>query len=340
MRLKPVREQVVVVVGASSGIGRETALRFAKKGAKVVVSARSEQGLASLVQEIRGAGGEAISVAADVAEFEQVQAVADRAVAEYGRIDTWVHNAAVLLHALFEDTTPEEFSRVIDVNLKGQAYGAMAALPYLRREGRGSLIHVSSIEARRAFPYHSAYSAAKHGIDGFVEAMRVELRKAGDQINVAQVMPATINTPLFSKARTKIGVKPLGAPPLYQPGTVADVILYAAEHPSRDLISGGVGRQLLSMQKLSPRLMDALALRAGFRLQQTKEPKSADAPNNLFEPVQGDDRVEGDFGRMAFRRSLYNWAETHPKTRRAALLGTAVGAAMALGGRNGGEGRR
>lgn len=338
MKLKPIGEQVVVVAGASSGIGRATALKLAGKGAKVVVSARSEPGLDSLATEIRAAGGEATAIPADVADFGQMRALADRADETYGRIDTWVHAAAVLLYALFEDTTPEEFERVVRINLLGQVYGAMAALPHLHREGRGSLIHISSVEARRAFPYHSAYAAAKHGVDGFVEAMRVELRKEGLPINVVQIMPATINTPLFNKARTKIGVKPVGAPPLYQPGTVADLVLYAAEHPARDLISGGVGANLLQMQRMSPRLMDALLLRAGFRAQRTNEPKGPDAPDNLYGPLPAHDRVEGDFGKMAFRRSLYNWLETHPAARRAAVLAVVLGAGAALGNRANGDG--
>jgi len=137
MQLKPIDQQVVAVVGASSGIGREAALRFAQRGAKVVVSGRSQPGIQSLVDEIRAAGGQAVAIAADVTDFNQVRAVADRAVAEYGRLDTWVHAAAVAIYATFEQTTPEEFKRVIDVNLNGQAYGAMAALPHLRREGAG-----------------------------------------------------------------------------------------------------------------------------------------------------------------------------------------------------------
>ena len=167
MQLKPIEEQVVVLMGASSGIGRETALRFARKGAKVMVSARGEEGLDSLVEEIRAEGGEATAVVADTSDFGQVEAVVDRAVEQYGRLDTWVHLAAVGLFATFEQTTSEEFERVVDVNLMGQVYGAMAALPHLKREGRGALIHISSVEAKRSFPFHSAYGASKHGIDGF-----------------------------------------------------------------------------------------------------------------------------------------------------------------------------
>src|SRR5215207_7149183 len=217
MQLKPVEEQVVVVMGASSGIGRDTALRFANRGAKVVLSARGEKGLNSLVEEIRHDGGQAVAVPTDVAEFARVKEVADRAVEKYGRLDTWVHLAAVGLYATFEQTTPEEFQQVVDVNLMGQVYGAMAALPHIKREGRGALIHISSVEAKRSFPYHSAYGASKHGIDGFLEAL---------PISVTQVMPGTINTPFFDKGRSKLGVKPVGVPPIYEPQTVANVILY------------------------------------------------------------------------------------------------------------------
>jgi NAD(P)-dependent dehydrogenase (short-subunit alcohol dehydrogenase family) len=252
VQLKPVGDQVVVLMGASSGIGRETALRFAKSGAKVVVSARGEEGLDSLVEEIRGEGGEATAVVADTSEFGQVKAVADRAVEEYGRLDTWVHLAAVGLFATFEETTPEEFARVIDVNLMGQVYGAMAALPHVKREGRGALIHISSVEAKRSFPFHSAYGASKHGIDGFLEALRVELKHEGWPIGVTQVMPATINTPFFDKGRTKLGVKAVGIPPIYEPETVANIILYAAENPTRDLVSGGAAQALILNQRLSP----------------------------------------------------------------------------------------
>lgn len=324
MRLKPVEDQVVALMGASSGIGRESALRFAGRGAKVVVSARSEEGLASLVDEIRREGGEATAVVADTSDFEQVKAVADRAVEEYGRLDTWVHLAAVGLFAAFEQTTPEEFARVIDVNLMGQVYGAMAALPHLKREGGGALIHVSSVEAKRSFPLHSAYGASKHGIDGFLEALRVELKHEGWPISVTQVLPGTINTPFFDKGRSKIGVKPVGIPPIYEPETVANVIVYAAENPARDLVSGGAAWALILNQRLSPRMLDAvLTTRAGFSPQKTEEPRSEDDPDNLYGPISGHDTVRNGF--RALSRSLYNWLEMHPTARRGAVAGTALG---------------
>lgn len=323
-QLKPVEEQVVVLMGASSGIGREAALRFAKRGAKVVVSARGEEGLDSLVNEIRDEGGEAVAVPADTSEFEQVKAVADRAVEEYGRLDTWIHLAAVGLFATFEDTTPEEFDRVIDVNLMGQVYGAMAALPHLKREGRGALVHISSVEAKRSFPFHSAYGASKHGIDGFLEALRVELKHEGWPISVTQVMPGTINTPFFDKGRSKLGVKPVGIPPIYEPGTVADIILYAAENPARDLVSGGAAQAMIINQRLSPRMVDAiLTTRAGFSPQMTEEPRSENDPDNLYGPIRGHDTAKNGF--RAFSRSLYNWLEMHPMIKQGVVAGTALG---------------
>jgi NAD(P)-dependent dehydrogenase (short-subunit alcohol dehydrogenase family) len=324
MRLKAVEEQVVALMGASSGIGREAALGFAKRGAKVVVSARSEEGLASLVDEIGREGGEATYVVADTSEYEQVEAVAERAVEKYGRLDTWVHLAAVGLFATFEQTNPEEFARVIDVNLMGQVYGAMAALPHLKREGRGALIHISSVEAKRSFPFHSAYGASKHGIDGFLEALRVELKHEGWPISVTQVMPGTINTPFFDKGRTKLGVKPVGIPPIYEPETVAKVILYAAENPARDLVSGGAAQALIINQRLSPRMLDAiLATRAGFSPQLTDKPRSEDDPDNLYAPVEGHDVVKNGF--RALSRSLYNWLQMHPTLRRGGAAGMALG---------------
>jgi NAD(P)-dependent dehydrogenase (short-subunit alcohol dehydrogenase family) len=330
VKLKPVGEQVVALMGASSGIGRETALRFARKGARVVVSARSEEGLDSLVEKIRAEGGDASYVVAEVTDFDQVKAVADRAVEEYGRLDTWVHLAAVGLFATFEQTTPEEFERVIDVNLMGQVYGAMAALPHIKREGRGTLIHISSMGAKRSIPLQSAYCASKHGIDGFLEALRVELKHEGWPISVTQVMPATINTPFFDKARTKLGVKPVAPPPIYGPNIVADAILHAAENSARDLVVGGAARAVISTQTVSPRLLDAVLKRVGFEVHYTDEPKPADAPDNLFGPIEGHNTSEGSFGDRAHPKSLYNWLEMHPVVRRGAAAGMALGLWAAL----------
>lgn len=334
VQLKPVEDQVVALMGASSGIGRETALRFARRGARVVASARSEEGLNSLVDEIRREGGEATALTAEVTEFDQVRAVADRAAQEYGRLDTWVHLSGVSIFAKFEEITPEEFKRIVEVDLVGQAYGAMAALPHLKREGRGALIHISSVLARRAVPLQSPYCASKRGIEGFLESLRVELKHDGWPISVTNVMPASINTPFFTKARTRMGVKPMGFPPIYQPGVVADAILYAAEHPTRDIVAGGAGKGMLLGQRLSPSLMDAVMARAGFAGQQTDEPRSESAPDAVFGPVEGQDREEGDFSKGARSRSLSTWLDTHPAAKRGLAAGTALAALVAARARS------
>lgn len=322
-------------MGASSGIGRETALHFARKGARVVAAARGGDGLNSLVEEIRGEGGAATAIRADATDFDQVKAVADGAVQEYGGLDTWVHLSAVGLYATFDEISPEEFGRVVDVDLMGQVYGAMAALPHLKREGRGALVHVSSILARRSVPLQSPYCAAKHGVDGFLESLRVELLHEGwGTIGVTNVMPASINTPLFDKARTKLGYKPLGLPPLYPPSTVTRAILYAAERAPRDLVVGGAGKVMLWTQRLSPRLMDAFLLRTGFRWQQTDQPRPEDAPDGLFGPVEGHNKVEGEFGRWALGSSVSTWLDTHPAAKAGAVAGGALAALAVLRARS------
>lgn len=321
--LKPINQQVVAIVGASSGIGRKTALEFARRGAKLVVAARSQPGLESLVSEIQLLGGEVIAVPADVAVFEQVKAIADKAVQQYGRLDTWVHVAATGILAQFDQITPEEFQRVIDVSLMGQVYGAMAALPYLKREGRGALIHISSVEGLRSMPLQSPYSAAKHGLEGFLESLRVELKHEGLPISVTSVKPSVINTPFYNHVRTKLGVKPTGIPPYYQPKLVADAILYAAEHSTRDLIVGDVGKVLDILQRVSPQLVDALLLLVAFPGQRTSELKSEKDPDNLFESMPGFDRSEGDFGHLAIP-SFTDWLDYNPVLKWGAIAGTAA----------------
>ncbi|MEH1813891.1 MAG: SDR family oxidoreductase [Nostoc sp.] len=328
MQLKPINQQVVSVVGASSGIGRVTALEFARRGAKVVVSARSESKLKSLVEEIRGFGGEATFYVADVEVFEQVKAIADKTVEVYGRLDTWVHVSAIGIFATFDNITPEEFKHVIDVDLMGQVYGAMAALPHLKREGRGALIHVSSMEGKRSLPYQSAYSAAKHGVEGFIEAMRLELLHEKWPISVTSVKPAVINTPFWNNGLTKLGVKPSGIPPYYDPKLVADAILYVAEHPTRDFLVGDVAKILDVVQRISPSLVDSLLLLVGFDLLRSSEAKSENAPNNFYQSVSEDDRVKGDFSNLVIP-SVSDWLDKNPLLQWGAIAGTAALALLA-----------
>jgi NAD(P)-dependent dehydrogenase (short-subunit alcohol dehydrogenase family) len=305
MKLKPVEQQVVVVMGATSGIGRATALLFAKKGARVVVSGRDSQELENLVEEIRHEGGYANAITSDVADFEQVKALADKTAEIFGRIDSWVHTPAVMMYATFEDTQPEEFKRVLEVNLLGQIYGAKAALPHLKRGDGGALIHISSIEAIRSLPYQSAYAASKHGMVGFLDALRLELKEEGAPISVTNIKPAGINTPLYDKALTRLGVKPRPVPPVYEPQSVAQAIVYAAEHPVRELAVGGPGKLLALTHRFSPKIADKVLMNIAFTGQKTQKPKSPQSPHNLFHHLDGFAEVKGSFTAEARPVSIY-----------------------------------
>ncbi|MDQ3367632.1 MAG: SDR family oxidoreductase [Myxococcota bacterium] len=330
MKLKPVRDQVVVIMGASSGIGREVALRFGAAGAKVVVSARSQEGLLSLVSEIERRGGRATSIVCDVADPTQVEAVAEAAVLSFGRIDTWVHVAAVTVYARFEDTTHEEFRRVIEVNYLGQVHGFLAALPRLRTTGGGALISVSSVESSVSLPMTSAYAASKHAVEGALDALRRELIAEGVPISVTSVKPGTINTPLFDNARTRLDAKPQGPPPVYHPAVVADCVLYAAHHPVRDLYAGGAARMMMIGQAVAPGLLDRLLSRFGIEAQRSNRPPTDGGRGNLDAPRTEDNRVEGDDRKRARRFSVYTWMELHPFARLLAAGGAIAGAALLI----------
>jgi NAD(P)-dependent dehydrogenase (short-subunit alcohol dehydrogenase family) len=321
MRRKKIADQVVVVMGASSGIGRLTALELARRGARVVVAARGGEALDSLVAQIQDAGWKAIAVPADTSDFAQVEVVATTAERELGGLDTWIQMAAVSVYAPMESTKPEEFKQVIDVGLIGQAYGALAAIPVMRRHGGGHLIHVSSIEAEVSMPFHSAYAAAKHGVAGMLDSLRLELRKERAPIALTNVMPASIDTPFFDHARTKIGVKPRGLPPVYDPQDVADAIVRAVERPRREVIVGGAGQVMVRMQRHFPRLVEAMLLRSAFRGQMTRQQKRVSGGDSLT-TSQNDDRIRGEEGpsglRAWRRRRVRRWVG------RAALAAVAV----------------
>lgn len=312
VKLKPIDQQVVVIFGASSGIGRLAAMDFAARGAKVVAAARGEAGLQSLVAEIKRKGGDAFYVIADAADFEQVDHVAKEGVRRYGRLDTWVHTAGTIIFARFEDTTPDEFKRLIEVNLLGQVYGAQAALPHLKRAGGGALIHLTSVEAFRSVPLHSAYGSSKHGVSGFLESLRVELKHENIPVSVTEIMPAAINTPIWETGLNKIGYEiQTPVPPTFHPQIVVDAILFAAENPIRDFVAGITGLGVTLSERISPHLADRITALLGYRQVGTDETKP-NAPHNLYEPVTEKDTVEGGATgwRMAF--DPYTWVRTHP----------------------------
>jgi NAD(P)-dependent dehydrogenase (short-subunit alcohol dehydrogenase family) len=323
--LKPIREQAVVVTGASSGIGRATALKFAREGARTVLAARDAQALSDLESLIRSEGGQALAVPTDVAEWPQVEHLAKRAAESFGRIDTWVNNAAVSDYGAFEQIPLEEFRRVMDVNFFGQLHGCRAALPYLKQQDRGALICVGSALADRAVQMQSAYCSAKHAVKAMTESLRVELAEAGSGVQVTLIKPASINTPLFDQAATHMGVKPKPMAPVYEPEIVANAIVYCAEHRTREMSVGGASKLLTGLEAFAGPALDWWMKASGAKGQQAKEPKSEAAPNNLFAPLPGHGQIRGTFGGRGF--SLYTLARLHP--RATALAAAAVGGAAA-----------
>ena len=329
--MRPVSEQVVVITGASSGIGRETAQELAGRGASLVLAARNDAGLAQTAREVERRGGQAHVVVTDVADWGQVSRLADEAVRRFGRIDTWVNNAAVSEYATVEQLAVDEIDRMVQVNLLGTIYGVKAALPVMIRQGGGTIINVASVLGERAVPLQSIYCATKHGVKGFTEALRMELAHDRTGVNVTLILPAAINTPYYTQARSRMGVRPNIVPPVYEPGAVAEAILFAAEHYRRDIYIGSAAKTLAAAEKLSPWLMDQVMLMGGFmfKQQQSHRPDSG-RPSNLFEPVRTPGEAEGEFTPRARPVSLYTrWFELHP-ARKGLLLAVAAGAVALL----------
>jgi NAD(P)-dependent dehydrogenase (short-subunit alcohol dehydrogenase family) len=322
---KPIAEQVIVITGASSGIGLATAQSAARQGAKVVLAARNTQDLSHAAEEIRREGGEAIAVPTDVSVFEQVEQLAARAIEAYSRIDTWINNAAVSAYARFMELPLQDFRRIMDVNFMGQVYGARVALPHLERS-QGTLICVGSTLSDRGIPLQGAYCASKHALKGWLDSLRTELQKAGSKVTITLVKPSSLNTPLFNKAKTQIGVMPQPIPPVYEPELGVEALLRAATTKKRDVFVGGGGKLLSTAQRISPRLVDLWERREGFDGQMTPWPKAENAPHNLYQPVEYDGGVRGDFIAEEKHRSTYQSLESH-----AGVASLTAAAALAAG---------
>src|ERR671937_275632 len=294
MRKKPIRDQVVVVTGASSGVGRAIAVAAGRRGAKVVVAARGQDGLDAAVEDIQRAGSEALAVPGDLARKEQNDELVRAALERFGRIDTFVANGIVTVYSEVEQLEPEELRRVFDVNFFAVAYGFWAALPALK-ESHGTFLHVSSALAYRGIPLQAAYCSSKAAARTFLESARVELQKHGEDVAISLVLPGAINTPQFDRDRQKIGKQPQPVPPIYQPEPYADAVLRCAERPIRELPVSWGAQKLLWGQKLSPRAGDWILRRSGWKNQHTDEDKPVGSPDNLFETLPGDPGAHGRF---------------------------------------------
>jgi len=304
VRKKPLQEQVIVVTGASSGVGRAIARAAGRRGARVVVAARGEDGLRAAVEEVERAGSEALAVPTDVTDPAQNEELVRRALERFGRIDTFVANAIVTVYAEAEHLEPAELRRVVDVNFFGVAYAFWASLPALK-ETRGTFLHVSSALAYRGIPLQAAYCSSKAAARTFLESARVELQKHGTGVDVSLVLPGAINTPQFDRDRQKIGKQPQPVPPIYQPEPYADAVLHCAESPIRELPVSWGAQKLLWGQKLSPRTGDLILRRTGWKNQHTDEHKPVGSPDNLFETLPGDPGAHGRFDDRARGSTLW-----------------------------------
>jgi NAD(P)-dependent dehydrogenase (short-subunit alcohol dehydrogenase family) len=331
-------DQVVVVTGASSGLGRAIARGAGERGAKVVVTSRNAEALDNAVREIEAFGGEALAVPADHSVQDDVAQVVEQAVDRFGRIDTYVANAMVTVMAEAVELEPDELRHVFETNFFGTVYGFWAALPHLA-QSRGTFIDVNSALAYRGIPLQAAYCASKAAGRTFFESARTELQKHGGAVDICVVLPGAINTPQFDRSRQKIGTQPQPVPPISQPEPFAEAVLHCCEHPVRELPVGWGAQKLLWGQKLAPRVGDALLRRSGWKSQTTGEPKPTSAPDNLFETVPGDPGAHGRFDDRARNSTL--WTSLRLRRWLVGATAAAAGATFAaLSQRNGHEPHR
>src|SRR5512138_992137 len=286
--MRKLSEQVVVVTGASSGVGRAIARAFGARGARVGLIARTREALEHCAEEIRRAGGDALVLPLDVADAAAVERAADEVVARWGRIDTWVNDAMVSVFSPVKEMRPEEYRRVTEVNYLGAVHGTLAALKHMLPRDEGHVIQIGSALVYRSIPLQSAYCASKAAMRGFTDSLRCELLHDRSRVKVSMLQLPAVNTPQFDVVRSRLPNHPQPVPPIYQPEVIARAALYVAEHPRRELWIGWSAVQAILGQRIVPGLLDRYLGRMGYSAQQTDEPADPRRPDNVDRPIPGD----------------------------------------------------
>jgi NAD(P)-dependent dehydrogenase (short-subunit alcohol dehydrogenase family) len=324
------RGKVVVVTGASAGVGRATVAEFGRQGAKIGLIARGRERLEAAKREVEEAGGTALVLPTDVARAQQVEDAAERVEQELGPIDIWVNNAMTTIFAPFVEITPEEFQRATEVTYLGQVYGTMAALKRMKGRNRGSIIQVGSALAYRSIPLQAPYCGAKHAIVGFTDSIRSELIHDRSKVHITVVHLPAMNTPQFNWCRTRLPRHPQPVPPIFQPEVAARAIVWAASHKRREVYVGWPTVKAIYGQEIVPSYADRYLADNAYDGQQTAEPVSSDRPDNLFEPVQGSYAAHGIFDNRAKDFSLQNVLNLSPYRGIMAFTGAATVVGMFL----------
>lgn len=325
--LKPLSEQTVVITGASSGIGLVTARHAVQRGARVVLTARSENALRQISEEINQSGGQSTYVAGDVASREDMERVAAEAHEKFGGFDTWINNAGVSVYGKFVEVSEEDHRQVFETNYWGVVNGSLVAVETLRTKG-GAIINVGSALSDRAIPLQGTYCASKHAVKGFTDGLRMEVEHDNLPISVTLIKPASIDTPYIRHAKNYMDVEPQNPAPVYAPEVVAEAILYCAEHPMRDVFAGGGGKGLSTASYFAPRTTDKVMESVMFDSQRTDKPADRSRPDGLHQPTE-DPRESGIYEGHVAKTSLYTKASMHPLVTASLLLGGA-GLAYAL----------
>ncbi len=318
---------VIVITGASAGVGRATVRRFSAPGVRIGLIARDRGRLEAAAEEVRAAGGEALVLPLDVADAAAVEEAADRVEQALGPIDTWINVAMVTVLAPVSQMTAEEYRRVTEVTYLGTVHGTMAALRRMQRRDRGTIVQVASALGYRSIPLQSAYCAAKAAVIGFTDSLRCELIHDSSGIELTAVQLPAVNTPQFDWARSKMTRRPQPVPPIFEPEVIADAIHHAAHNPRREYWLGASAIKAIVGAKLAPGLTDRMMANQAWGGQMTDEP-AEDRPDNLFDPVPGDYAARGRFSDRASARSPAIWASEH---REAVGLGLLFAAGVAAG---------